>query len=174
MITLESLDATHPLWNKVSELYIQAFPVNERRESHELLNIQGTNGYRLELIRHDEELSGFIEYWEFSEFLFIEHLAIMPHKQNKGIGQSILLKFVSDHFKPVLLEAEHPSDELSNRRIRFYSRCGFKPVDIDYTQPPYYPGKASVPMLLLSNSPVQTAIAYSFIRIISQNVYKTD
>lgn len=174
MITLESLNANHPLWNEISELYIQTFPVNERRDPDELVNIQGSEGYWLELIKFNEDWAGFIEYWDFKEFLFIEHLAIVPQKRNNGLGQAVLLQFISGNFKPVLLEAEIPLDEISHRRIKFYERCGFKPVNVDYTQPPYYPGKASVPLLLLSNLPVQTAIANSFIRIISRNVYQTD
>jgi GNAT superfamily N-acetyltransferase len=175
MITLEYIDESHKLWGTFSKLYLEAFPVNERREPDELRKIQDTKGYKLEVIKSDEEFTGFIEIWNFENFIFLEHLAIIPQKRNQGIGHQVLHQLIRNYpDKPILLEAEYPADELSGRRIKFYNRCGFKALNIDYTQPPYYPGKSSVPMMLLSNKTVSSKDTTGYIRIISRNVYKTD
>lgn len=175
MITLEYADASHKFWDTSLQLYLEAFPFNERREPEELRYIQGTKGYKLEIFKSDEEFIGFIETWDFENFIFLEHLAIVPQKRNQGIGYAVLQQLIGNYpDKPILLEAEYPSDDLSGRRIQFYNRCGFTTLSIDYTQPPYYPGKSSVPMMLLSDKTVSIKDAAGYIRIISRNVYKTN
>lgn len=172
MLRYELIDFNSSLWESCIQLYTKAFPANERREPDELLKVQGTEGYKIQAIIVDNVFAGFIESWMFFDFIFLEHIAILPEKQGQGIGTQVMLE-LSDQPVPVILEAEPPTEFTSESRIKFYRNCGFAPVNIDYTQPPYYPGKSSVPMVLLSNKPVTKKDAGSYIRIISRNVYKT-
>lgn len=161
------------LWNACLDLYLTSFPSDERRESSELMNIAHTEGYKLMSFAIDDQLIGILEIWDFSNFLFLEHLAVKPEHQKKGYGSMVLQHLLSSITeKPVLLEAETPNDDISRKRIAFYERAGFSVLNIDYSQPPYYPGKQSVPMLLLSNHPVSHSNVSSFIDIITKKVYK--
>ena len=49
----------------------------------------------------------------------------------------------------MILEAEAPETEQQIKRIRFYSRLGFKMNPFDYAQPSYH-GAESVPLKILS------------------------
>lgn len=159
-------------WSACLDLYLSSFPSDERRESSELISTFNEKGYKFISLTNDEQFIGFIETWDFDKFVFLEHLAILPERQKRGYGSEVLSYLVDSNEKPILLEAESPKDDLSHRRIAFYERAGFIALDVDYTQPPYYPGKQSVPMLLLSNSPVPFTDVGLYIEIISKKVYK--
>jgi hypothetical protein len=47
----------------------------------------------------------------------------------------LFAEFISRPEVPVLLEVEHPTDELSRRRIDFYKRAGFVHNEHKYRHP---------------------------------------
>ena len=172
MISLHSIDTTHELWPASMALYLTAFPHDERREPSELLDIFSEKMHQFFVITEEEQFIGIMEIWDFNDFTFLEHLAILPHLQNNGYGSAALDYLTNTVKKTILLEAEIPFDNVSQRRIDFYGKSGFTAIDIDYSQPPYYPKKKSIPMLLLSNSIVSTSEACHYVGIISKKVYK--
>ncbi|HLO92213.1 MAG TPA: GNAT family N-acetyltransferase [Lentimicrobium sp.] len=166
------IDPSDKLWPACLKIYLEAFPIDERRESTELEMINASTGYSFYALVNSSTLCGILEIWEFSNFIFIEHLAIIPSMQNKGLGRSALSGYLNDNGKPVILEAEVPHDDISTKRIDFYNSLGFRIIDVDYTQPPYYPGKKSVPMVLLSNKPLHLNSILNSIQMIRHFVYK--
>lgn len=159
-------------WSACLDLYLTSFPSDERRESAELINVFNDKGYKFISLSFNDQFIGLIDTWDFDKFVFLEHLAILPEYQKRGYGSEVLRFLTASTEKPVLLEAESPKDDLSRQRIVFYERAGFIVLDVDYTQPPYYPGKQSVSMLLLSNSQLPLIDVGEFIEVISKKVYK--
>ena len=101
-------------------------------------------------VLNEDQVEGFVIYWKFSGFLYVEHLAVFPSRRRIGIGAAILNQLLKEGL-PVLLEVEIPFDEASTRRVDFYQRCGFRALPVYYHQPPYRKGESVVPMMLFSD-----------------------
>lgn len=172
MILFNQISPVSVQWSACLDLYLSAFPSDERRESAELTSIFNDKGYKFMSLLIKDQFIGIIETWDFHKFGFLEHLAILPEYQKNGYGSEVMRVLIASTEKPILLEAESPRDDLSRKRIAFYERAGFMVLDIDYTQPPYYPGKQSVPMHLLCNVMVPLSDIVSYIAVITQKVYK--
>ncbi len=132
------------------ELYRESFPPEERRNENQLLKLIGTEEMWWMAVLQSGELAGFILFWDFDTFGFIEHFAIFPRLRGNSLGSSVL-KQLNLRFPRLLLEAELPYDQLSTRRLEFYRRNGFQTLNLDYAQPPYRKGEQLLPMHLLSN-----------------------
>ena len=86
---------------------------------------------------NSQKLLGLLTTWEFDDFIYIEHFAIDPSLRSQGYGSEALKAFIHEHGKPIVLEAEPPTDALSIRRIKFYERIGLTLYDFPYMQPAY-------------------------------------
>lgn len=167
------------IWQECLSVYLDAFPADERREPAELARMHGVPGYRFFAVNYGDAflasaeapLRGILEVWDFNAFRFLEHLAVKPEWKGQGMGSLILRDYLSWSDKPVILEAETPVTPEAERRIRFYRKAGFVIAPVDYMQPPYYPGKNSVPMLLLTSPNVAAAELEKAIKTIRERVY---
>ena len=88
-------------------------------------------------IANSPKALGLLTTWEFADFIYIEHFAIDPALRSQGYGSEALKAFIHEQCKPLVLEAEPPTDEMTRRRIRFYERIGLTLYDYPYTQPAY-------------------------------------
>ena len=88
-------------------------------------------------IANSPKALGLLTTWEFADFIYIEHFAISPTLRSQGYGSEALKAFIHEQCKPLVLEAEPPTDEMTRRRIRFYERIGLTLYDYPYTQPAY-------------------------------------
>lgn len=143
-------DTGHRLFTQAWKLYKKSFPPEERRQLRTQKKIMNHQQYRFELITVDDMFVGFILWWEFNDIRYIEHLATLPRLRGKGYGQRILERFVSESNKLVLLEVEHPTDDISRRRIGFYQRTGFVLNGHEYRHPPYKKGGNYVSLMLMT------------------------
>ena len=141
---------------RVHEIYMEAFPPEERRPWDSILAMLDSVGspFSLTVAMSGCKVVGFITSWQFDRFVYIEHFAVDSAMRGKKIGARVLREFVRECRKPVVLEVEPiESGETARRRIGFYGRCGFHAFhDFTYIQPPYAPGLPSVPLTLMSNS----------------------
>ncbi len=91
-------------------LYEDAFPSEERRDFADLMRLleerECMHALSLEV---SGRFVGFSVYWDFRDFLFLEHLAIVPRWRGQGIGGYFLDELA--RIRPVfhLLEAEPPA-----------------------------------------------------------------
>ncbi len=88
-------------------------------------------------IANSPKALGLLTTWEFADFIYIEHFAISPALRSQGYGSEALKAFIHEQCKPLVLEAEPPTDEMTRRRIRFYERIGLTLYDYPYIQPAY-------------------------------------
>lgn len=135
--------------------------------------------FHVQVMEVDGRLCGFITYWDFGDFGYVEHLAVAPEMRSEGLG-SLLLADLLDVQPRLILELErpedNPSDKARRRRIIFYKRHDFRVhPDVEYRQPPYAPGKSSVPMWLATSGylqPTPDVIATLRREVYNREVYK--
>lgn len=156
----------------IKNLYLTAFPPNERREFEELINQIYNDECNINLILVGEKIAGFIILWNFAEFVFLEHFAVEPDLRGLGVGERTLAEINSLYQKTVILETELPNDEISRRRIGFYERNGFYLLERHYFQPSYDGIKPEVEMkLMCTSAKISSEKLEKYIRQIKEKVY---
>ncbi|MFR9649786.1 MAG: GNAT family N-acetyltransferase [Rikenellaceae bacterium] len=127
----------NPLFPFCWELYLAAFPENERRGLDYHTETMNRELFHCDVVLDSDEPIGILFWWDLSDFIFVEHLATTPAVRGKGYGNQILNELIASSNRPILLEVEHPEDELSRRRIGFYERMGFILNHHPYRHPSY-------------------------------------
>jgi ribosomal protein S18 acetylase RimI-like enzyme len=173
MLAMEYLliqDHTGPHLQFLQELYLSAFPVDERRDWEQLLDmIDNVPEMRLELITDEDKPIGFLISWIFSGYCYIEHFAVSRVNRGKKYGERVIKELMAKG--KVLLEAEHPGSADAVRRIGFYERLGMHILPLNYNQPSYRETGKSYPMLLMGNIPEDDEEIPLIISQIKQQVY---
>lgn len=146
---------------RLKALYIEAFPPEERRPWQSVITPGGNGPYLRAIKGSDGTLLGMLFYWDFDDFVYIEHFAIAGNMRGKGSGSAILQEFIHAAGKPAVLEVEPPSESnpLAIRRIDFYRRNGLDIISTDYIQPPYEPGGPFVPLFLMATDTTLDAVS---------------
>jgi len=78
-------------------------------------------------------------YWPLKDLLFLENFATRPGRRGQGYGGE-LLEHMKNIGRPLVLEAEEGTDEMSRRRIAFYERHGLVLSGQEYYLPPLQKG----------------------------------
>ena len=128
-----------------------SFPKEERRSRQGFLElISSCEKYRIFSLLEGGRLIAFFTIWDFSDFSFGDHFAVLESIRNKGIGAKLLEKVFSLSKLPFVLEAELPDTKIAEHRLNFYGRNGFKINEFPYLLPPMQEGCEAVPMRILS------------------------
>jgi len=137
-------------YDYMEQLLTASFPVEEYRDLNELREYTDhTPIFYCNIILEDDSPVGLVTYWDLGNFYYIEHFAIDPNQRNGGYGRK-LLEYLADFLKkPIVLEVEHPTEEMAKRRIGFYQRHGYTLWEKEYFQPPYKIGHSDLPMYLM-------------------------
>ncbi|MFI3301569.1 MAG: GNAT family N-acetyltransferase [Rikenellaceae bacterium] len=159
-INIPSSEAEH--FDACWELYESAFPPEERREKVYHIETMARKEFHFDAIMDNDKLVGVIGWWNFEHIIYVEHLATLPSMRNCGYGRKILSALKQDrNDKTILLEVEHPTYPIAQRRIGFYEREGFMLNWHTYIHPPYR-GTDWVSLLIMtypnaiSNSELET------------------
>lgn len=161
----------------IEELYESSFPAVERRKFANVEKLLSRKDVPFEILSASDESGfvGFLSYWDFEEFKYIEHFAVKPESRGTGIGSAMLSHFLEDcGHVPIVLEVELPEmSEMARRRVDFYMRHGFILWRlVKYIQPPYDGEGDELEMKLMTlrvNDSVKTARMGD---IIKREVYK--
>ena len=157
-------------FNKVYQLYQEAFPEDERRSLPQLINCFNNTKYKLTGFWHFNNFVGFIEYWHFDSFIFVEHMAVSEKLRGKSIGKNMMQTITNKNI-PVYLEIELVTNETSKRRYNFYLKIGFEIIKINYYQPAYDKNKKPIKMHILTNQKLQNKEIEQAILQILKTVY---
>lgn len=142
----------NPLYTSYIKLYEESFPWNERRDESSLLQkISSNECFVCNALLINDNFVGLFSYWDLDGFYYVEHFAILPSMRGKQIGTDVMSDFLN-HFNPVVLEVEHPDNELAKRRISFYKHLGFCLLSPNYIQPSYHIGQPDLPLFLLGTN----------------------
>lgn len=142
-------------------LYEESFPADERRvyrDENDFLRFADAHKglFHAFCAVEENEFCGFLTYWTFAGYVYIEHFAILPECRGMGIGSRMLRYLFEAVREDVLIEVEHPDTDDARRRIRFYERSGFSVRDeFEYVQPPYSEELSPVPLLLMTHGNVR-------------------
>lgn len=152
MITLHRItDTGSEAYRFVEKLLSAAFPREEYREFAEWRELTACKGiFHNNLICDDGAPVGFISFWDFGRFHYVEHFATLPQLRNRGYGKQVLELLPGVLQTPIVLEAEAPDSDMARRRIGFYRRHGFALWGGEYRQPPYRAGGDWLPMCLMA------------------------
>ncbi len=136
-------------WN----LYEDAFPPEERKSLNDQTYVLQNENYHFDIFLMDtNQFIGFILWWDFDSYIYIDHFATVKKQRNKGLGNLILNKIIDNNDKPILLEVELPTSSINERRIKFYKRIGFK-INQHYYDIPISKSHQSRLQLLLMSYP---------------------
>lgn len=133
-VRLKNVDNLY--WNKIWPVYQNSFPIFEKRKIEDHIAAMGDDEFYCTVIFEDNILIGFLFYWQWDKYQYIEHFAIIPSLRGKNYGSRILKEFCKDD-KIIILEIDPPVDDISIRRLRFYKRLGFQLNNYTHVQLTY-------------------------------------
>lgn len=133
-IRINSKEDKH--FDDAMKIYQASFPIFEQRTLKNQIEALEDEMYYSSIICENDKLIGIIFYWKYGKYTYIEHLSISPSLRGKNYGSKILRDFCKDN-KDTILEIDNPIDEISIKRLKFYSKIGFKLQDFEHIHPPY-------------------------------------
>jgi ribosomal protein S18 acetylase RimI-like enzyme len=143
--------STDFLFSEFYDLYLSAFPISERRGLPLLEKTMMNDSFYVYATMYDEQFVGFVNFWTFERFTFIEHFAMLPHMRGQRIGTNLIRILQLQVKQPIILEVETPATKIAVRRIHFWERLGFYVLSNYYMQHPYDDSLFLIPMLIMSN-----------------------
>lgn len=165
MIRLQQISTTDEHYKFMEELLVDSFPPEEYRLLADLREYTDhKSNFHNHVILEDDQPVGIITYWNFDRFYYIEHFATSRTFRNGGYGKKTLAHLCNELQLPIVLEVELPTNELAERRIRFYSREGFTLWENEYKQPPYRSGDDYLPMRLMVHGALDPQTEYEEIK----------
>lgn len=154
-------DVDIPLFEAFRDVYTVSFPIYEQRTDIQQREAFSSSHYHLDCYMESERFVGFIAYWTFDEYVYVEHFAINPEMRGCGLGGKILNALINSENKRVILEIDPVTDEMSLARMRFYKSYGFSENAFPHIHPAYrkeYPGHN---LLVLTTYGQATAAEYA-------------
>lgn len=95
----------HPLYNSFKALYSVSFPIfGQRTEAQQEYAFLSAN-YHLMAYEENAVFIGFIAYWEFDAYVYIEHCAIDRGLRGQGYGSRLLSGFIEECRKGFCLKS---------------------------------------------------------------------
>lgn len=144
-------DTASPLYREFETLYAKSFPVFEQRTQEQQVAAFASSHYHLNLYYEGDIFIGFIAYWQFDRYSYVEHFAVHDMHRGRGYGAQLLNRFIEEQACQVVLEIDPIVDEISTARWRFYARCGFSQNSYPHIHPPYRDGYAGHSLVILSS-----------------------
>lgn len=176
MDMLKVLPSDSKLWEQVWRLYTESFPEWERRKISSHRRAVEDADFHTYIAVDNGNMLALLFYWESGDMIFIEHVAVNPQMRGKNVGSELLRQFMDNNpDKTIILEIDPPEDEVSQRRLVFYDRLGFKrnSGDFDYTHPSYVRGGKVHRLELLSYpGPISVQKFGEFKKYMSEKVLK--
>ncbi|WP_454053122.1 GNAT family N-acetyltransferase [Clostridium sp. Marseille-Q7071] len=123
-------------FDDVMNIYKVSFPIFEQRTIKDQMDVLKDDKYNCTAVCENNKLVGILLYWDLDNCKYIEHLAILPSLRGKNYGSRILKDFCENN-KTMVLEIDPPVDDISIKRLEFYSNLGFKLQEFEHIHPPY-------------------------------------
>lgn len=161
-------------FDSVYRLMKISFPEDERRPYKEQMALLDRTEYKIHVLKNNDgsDICAFAAIWDFERFVFVEHFAVSPSCRNAGVGSGMIKRLASKSGKPVCLEVEPPTNEITARRIAFYERNGFFLNDYPYVQPPISKTRRPVPLMIMTTDRKITPEEFDSVKnTLYKNVY---
>ena len=165
-------DQSHICFDRAFKLYQKSFPVYEQRLKNDQVDVLSDGKYHFELIMSDGEFLGILLTWKTTDFVYIEHLAIVPEKRGYNIGSYVLDSLKKNSEKSVILEIDPPKDPVSIKRKAFYEKSGFIESLLTHRHPPYQIGWDAHELKIMSYPQISNEVYLSFKNYLEKHVMK--
>lgn len=141
------------LWEQAWRLYTESFPEHERRRiSSHVLAVDDPHFHTRVAIENGNLLAILFHWTLGDKRTYIEHIAVNAQMRGRNIGSTILHNFIDQNpDTTVILEIDPPVDEVSERRLAFYEKAGFRNTGFLYTHPSYQKKGLRHDLLVLSH-----------------------
>ena len=110
--------------DKLEELYLSAFPKEERFPFDILEDCSKEDNSNLYAIIDDDKFIGMCYIVNCEGAYYLMYLAVEEELRNKKYGSKIL-EDLKEKYKTLFLSIDEPTDEISIRRKNFYLKNGF-------------------------------------------------
>ena len=152
----------HPRYTAFRNIYDISFPIYEQRTVEQQQDAFSDSRYHLDchIDPVNDLLLGFIAYWRFDSYTYVEHFAIHPNERGKGLGGLILKNLIEQESGRVLLEIYPVTDNVSAARLHFYQLHGFVENPYPHTHPAYRNGYPDHSLVVLSSGETIPDIEY--------------
>lgn len=137
-------------FNRIWEIYQYSFPRYEQRTFEHQQTAFRSDRYHMDCYVEEGRVVGFIGYWVFDTYSYIEHYAMAKENRGSGYGSRILKEFLDKTDNIVVLEIDPIIDEVSQRRLRFYQHLGFVDNPFEHQCPTYQPDAVEGYLLILT------------------------
>lgn len=146
-ITIDDTELLYGVW----DIYENSFPATEMRSLTNLREVMQNEHCRVTVYHDMENVVGFIIFWEYPDFIYLEFFATNVAMRNGGHGAYILQDFIAEHDrKPLILEIDDMCDDISKRRCGFYMRQGFVLNDFSHRPTAYNDKSNSLDMHIMT------------------------
>ena len=149
-----------PLYHQFEKIYVLSFPVFEQRNREQQQLAFKSELYHLCCIVEDNILNSFVAYWEFPEYIYIEHLAVNNDLKGRNIGTTTLQLLKKEVNKIIILEIDPIVDDISAKRLHFYEKLDFRINPYQHFHPSYN-----------NNYPPHELVVLSTEKILDQELY---
>ncbi|MCM1167670.1 MAG: GNAT family N-acetyltransferase [Lachnospiraceae bacterium] len=177
-ITVYSAENPMPreLFAQLFKIIEYSFPKNERRGFEEHFGEFQKPPFRSLVCAENGNIAGFMNYWQLTGFVYLEHFAVAEELRGKGLGAELMNRLYNIVNCPIILEAEPPElGKTAARRIEFYKRLGFHPNEYEYYQPPYGKNSEPVRLIIMSKPSPLSRERFAEVRaVIYRDAYETD
>ena len=146
------------------KIYSTSFPIHEQRDNEQQKEAFKNEHYHLICLIESEKLHSFICYWEFENYVYIEHFAVNNKLRGQNIGSGTLSLFKQEINKTIILEIDPVKDKVSAKRLRFYEKSGFKVNAYRHHHPPYNSNYPPHELAVLSTDIVLTQNQYDIFK----------
>lgn len=106
-------------------IYSVSFPIFEQRNLEQQEYAFRYDNYFLDCLTDEDRFLAFIAYWDFEDYIYIEHFAVNPDYRGENIGSRCLQQLIDTKQKMILLEIDPLSTDIARKRFRFYERLRF-------------------------------------------------
>lgn len=138
MKTFHRILSTEDKWyDKFYAVYSVSFPVFEQRNREQQRYAFTFENYYLDCLTEGDRFLAFIAYWDFNEYIYIEHFAVNPDYRGENIGSRTLRQLIARKKKMILLEIDPLHTDIARKRYCFYERLGFVANEYIHHHPPY-------------------------------------
>lgn len=159
------------MFDMIYEMMQNSFPIDEYRPYLEQKKLLSLSNYKIYVLREYSEILGFVALWDFSQFIYLEHLAISHLHQNKGLGSMILKEIYSKFDKLICLEVEPPITFISKKRVDFYIRNNFYFNDHLIIQPPLAVNQKPLSLYLITSKMCNKKEIEEIAKLLRKEVY---
>ena len=166
---------TEDKWYKsFREIYAVSFPVHEQRDERQQEEAFEDKRYHIVIKTDEDKLVSFIAYWDFKDYVYIEHLAVNPELRGQNKGCELMEDFAEFISKTIILEIDPPVDDVSKKRLKFYKKMGYEVNPYIHFHPAYKEGLLPHELVVLSlNRQLEKSEYYDFYDDLCNIVMKT-